>query len=401
MFDDEYTQKIKNQKPSAQLLERTKQEILANSEAKMKRPMFQKMVAAAAAMFIVAAIGLIAWNPQPANAFTFTLSIAEMDMDGVDSEDSSDIDVPDNDAPTNIEAEVDDTDNVDNDEPTAILDVDSDVPVIATLSDLIGNNTENIVVPMLPYGVGGANRPISVWEHWLVFPINLEFTGTNIDRVLYSIENGSFVDGSPTGSFISLLGREVNTGTMGSDFPLHFAVPYLNPPKSVVFTATATFRDGSQEERVVVLDIENVIALSGITPEELPSGTLPQAETGSGYTLTQIQVALQMQFLRGDWGESWPQVISAERVERDRDYIRFEDITPDMPERPPVDLTNSVRYRVAVRFRQSAEDFRIWEELYRDFEPNPFRRDGNYTIMTSYFYFHDVNGEPVQTFVAS
>ena len=42
-----------------------------------------------------------------------------------------------------------------------------------------------------------------------------------------------------------------------------------------------------------------------------------------------------------------------------------------------------------------------WEGLYRDFEPNPFRRDGDYTIMTSYFYFHDVNGEPVQTFVAS
>ena len=387
MFNDEYTQKIMNQKPSAQLIERTKQEILANSGAKVKRPLFQKMIAAAAAVFIIAAVGLIAWNPQPANAFTFALTMSDADIDNFD------YDVP---TTTLIMEE----DSIDNDVTTAILEADSDVPVIAKLSDLIGNVSENFVVPMLPYGVGDTNRPISIWEHWLVFPINFEFTGTNVDRVLYSIENGSFVDGSPIGDFISLLGREINTSAMGSDFPLHFAVPYLNPPKSVIFTAIATFNDGSQEERIIVLDIENVIALSGIILEEMPGQVTPYAGDSSGYTITQIQVALQMQFLRGDWGESWPQVISAERVERDRDYIRFEGTPPDTPERPPIDLTNSVRYRVAVRFRQSQEDFMVWEELYRDFEPNPFRRDGDYTIMTGYFYFHDVNGEPVQTFVA-
>ena len=355
MFNDAYKQKIMNQKPSAELLARTKQEIVANMESKKKRPRFRRMIAAtaAAAVFVVAVFGLMSWNPQTRNAFAIAM----------------------------LEIEVDD-----------------EVPVAINLSDLIGTDAENMIIPMIPHGINDTNRPVSIWEHWLVFPVNLEFTGTNIDSVLYSVENGSFIDGSHTGPYISLLGREVHTGAMGSDFPLQFAVPYLNPPSEVIFTAVATFHDGSREERVMILDIEQVIALSGITLEEMPHAAPPQTGDADGYTIAQIQVALQMQFLRGDWGESWPQVISAERVARDRDYVRLEGLGPDAP---PIDLTNSVRYRVEVRFRQSPEAFTAWEELYRDWEANPFRRDGEYTILASYYYFHDVNGKPVQTFVGS
>ena len=137
-------------------------------------------------------------------------------------------------------------------------------------------------------------------------------------------------------------------------------------------------------------------------PEEAPEPD-PEEETTNGaadtspqagtYTVQQIQAAIQPQFQVGDWGEGNPQVISAERAARDRDYF-----LPDTGG-PQVDLTNAVRYRVEIRFRQSFEDYSAWAESFLDSASNPFRRDGDYTILTDYFYFNDVNGEPEIAFV--
>ena len=117
----------------------------------------------------------------------------------------------------------------------------------------------------------------------------------------------------------------------------------------------------------------------------------PQSET---YTIEQIQAALQQgQFMVGDWGEGNPQVISVQRVERDRDYLFFE------PGATYIDLTNASRYRVEIRFRQSLEGYTMWSEIWQDAESNPVRRDGDYTIVTDYYYFNNVNGEPENAFV--
>jgi len=144
--------------------------------------------------------------------------------------------------------------------------------------------------------------------------------------------------------------------------------------------------------------------------DERPEIILPETETeesdssgeaASGqaqdsiFTIEQIQAALEPQFQVGDWGEGNPQVISAERVTRDRDSITFESSGST------IDLSSSFRYRVAVRYKQSFEDFTLWSSLYDDYPDiaNPFERDGDYTILTEYYYFNDVNGAPVLAFV--
>jgi hypothetical protein len=115
------------------------------------------------------------------------------------------------------------------------------------------------------------------------------------------------------------------------------------------------------------------------------------------FTIEQIQTALQSQFQMNDWGEGNPQVISVERVERDRDSMTFE----GDPNAAPIDLSNSYRYRVAVRFKQSLEAYNMWFDIYSSFETNPYSRDGDYTILTDYYYFNNVNGIPVLVFVMS
>jgi len=128
------------------------------------------------------------------------------------------------------------------------------------------------------------------------------------------------------------------------------------------------------------------------TPDVPPAETTPDLpapqEPPATYTIEQIQVALEPQFSMGDWGEGSPQVISAERLARDRDSIWFE------PSGSDVDLSNAFRYRVAIRFKQSLEGYHQASYGWPDSIPNPFSRDGDYTILTSYYYFNDVNGTP-------
>jgi len=140
-------------------------------------------------------------------------------------------------------------------------------------------------------------------------------------------------------------------------------------------------------ETVAPESAEEADDLSELEGNDL-SDEVPEPESATTFTIEQIQAALQPQFQVGDWGEGNPQVISAEWVERDIDSFYWESAGSY------VDLSNSVRYRVAVRFRQSMEDYTAWSNIWVDFEPNPFSRDGDYTILTEYYYFHDVNGTP-------
>ena len=118
------------------------------------------------------------------------------------------------------------------------------------------------------------------------------------------------------------------------------------------------------------------------------------AQTGS-YTIEQIQQVLENSgaFNVGDFGEGNPIVISAEQVERDRDSINHE------ASGQVFDLTNSIRYKVELKFRQSLEEFNLWYEIYKGADFNPFKRDGDYTILTEHYYFHDVDGEPKLAFL--
>jgi len=134
--------------------------------------------------------------------------------------------------------------------------------------------------------------------------------------------------------------------------------------------------------------LETEAAASETIPQDeddVPDETQEVAET---YTIEQIQIALQPQFQVGDWGEGNPQVISVERVEREVDRFFWESAGSY------VDLSDAVRYRVAVRFRQSIEDYNMWSDIWANAESNPFSRDGDYTILTDYYHFHDVNGNP-------
>jgi hypothetical protein len=119
--------------------------------------------------------------------------------------------------------------------------------------------------------------------------------------------------------------------------------------------------------------------------EDIPDDAQEVAET---YTIEQIQIALQPQFQVGDWGEGNPQVISVQRVEREVDSFFWESADSY------IDLSDAVRYQVIVRFRQSIEDYTMWSEMWADSERNPFSRDGDYSILTDYYHFHDVNGNP-------
>ena len=112
------------------------------------------------------------------------------------------------------------------------------------------------------------------------------------------------------------------------------------------------------------------------------------------YTVEQIQTALQPQFQVGDWGEGNPQVVSVQKVDMDRDNITFESSGIS------IDLTNSSRYQVIIKYKQNLDDFTLWSEIYNDAEINPFRREGDYTIFTGSYYFNDVDGEPELAFVA-
>ena len=82
------------------------------------------------------------------------------------------------------------------------------------------------------------------------------------------------------------------------------------------------------------IDMEDPIEhISGVPEDE------PNQVTAPDYSVEQIQDALRTQFMLGDWGEGNPQVISAQRVPRDRDSMWYE------PSGITIDLSNAVAVR--------------------------------------------------------
>gem|GEM_PF-2202078 len=163
------------------------------------------------------------------------------------------------------------------------------------------------------------------------------------------------------------------------------------------------------------------------TPEPIPEPTVPpspspsptpdpeegngeegngQGENGQGeenidpperYTIEQIQTALEAQFRANALGGRSPQIVAYEQVARDRDSIQIESAEGGTQ---TVDLSNSRRYKVEIRFEQPVDEFNIWEEINRNVEDKPYRRDGRgHTILTDYFYFNDEEGVPVLAFI--
>ena len=153
-----------------------------------------------------------------------------------------------------------------------------------------------------------------------------------------------------------------------------------------------------QEESVIETEKESIQEKQVEKEPESEVKEIEQAEIAQtdSYTIEQIQQVLENSgaFNVGDFGEGNPVVISALQVERDRDSIDLE------ASGQVIDLTNAVRYKVELKFKQSLEDFNVWYEIYKEADFNPFRRDGDYTILTEHYYFIDVNGEPELAFLA-
>ena len=136
--------------------------------------------------------------------------------------------------------------------------------------------------------------------------------------------------------------------------------------------------------RVTALDTANETTPAPGPPPS-PVSTPPAA-----YTIAQIQAALQPQFQIGYWGEVPPQVVSVQRVEREEDTMWFE------PGGAYIDISNSVRYRVEIRFWEFPEEYAERASWWTDADESPpWRRDGDYTILTQYYHFNDENGNPV------
>jgi hypothetical protein len=131
-----------------------------------------------------------------------------------------------------------------------------------------------------------------------------------------------------------------------------------------------------------------------VSEEEEPDGELNNNFVKI-YTIEQIQAALEnypRTFMMGIfYGRISPQVISAEMVERDRDYIR-----PYEGSEERIDLTNSERYRVEIRFLMCYEEYNEW---WTSLDECPYsvtpRWDGEYIIISHYYFFNDLNGDPV------
>ncbi|MCL2827606.1 MAG: hypothetical protein FWD99_02600 [Oscillospiraceae bacterium] len=143
--------------------------------------------------------------------------------------------------------------------------------------------------------------------------------------------------------------------------------------------------------RAATLDATDETTLDA--PEPAPTPTPTPASISAppaAYTIAQIQTALEPQFQIGYWGEVPPQVVSAQRVAREGDTMWFE------PGGAYIDISNSVRYRVEIRFWEFPEEYTERASWWADTdEPSPFHRDGDYTILTQYYHFNDENGNPV------
>ncbi|MDR0248505.1 MAG: hypothetical protein LBI44_02420 [Oscillospiraceae bacterium] len=145
-------------------------------------------------------------------------------------------------------------------------------------------------------------------------------------------------------------------------------------------------------------------SLPAMSPSGDPAPTRPSPSPSDGvsasagreetYTREQILFALRDQLIANGWDPDTSLVVSAQKTERDKDSFYWESAGET------VDLSQSARYLVEVRIVQSEDEYAVLEEIYKDAETNPFRREGDYTFVTDYYYFNDADGEPRLAYVA-
>ena len=124
--------------------------------------------------------------------------------------------------------------------------------------------------------------------------------------------------------------------------------------------------------------------------DEALYGLVSQAVSESSFTIEQLQRAMYPQWNFGGEPDVLDhQIISAQQVERESDYVWFE------PAGEYVDASNAVRYRMEVRHK----DFRIeWHDLGNS-QVYPEEIIGDYIVSVMYNYFVVENGEPELLFV--
>ena len=168
------------------------------------------------------------------------------------------------------------------------MEVQTSEPLTINLSDLIDdtNRNEIIVVTVDAAALqvrGSGDNPFTLHDNVAVLRIDLRSWGTNIESVEYFVDDGFFVDGRfhPEMGGVEILGSEIiiSGNELGDDFSLNFGMrlPDLHSDQITV-SATSTFIDGSQEERIIIIEIAEIEAATGIDSSLLDRNWVEPAE---------------------------------------------------------------------------------------------------------------------------
>jgi len=153
------------------------------------------------------------------------------------------------------------------------MEIETSDPVAVNLADLIDeSNPEGLLVVTVDAAAlevrGSGDNPFTLADNIAVLRFDLRSWGTNIEKVEYIVDDGFFVDGrfhTEMGG-VEILGSEiVITGDeLGDDFSLNFGMrlPDLHSGQITV-SATSTFADGTQAERIIIIEIEEITTRLG------------------------------------------------------------------------------------------------------------------------------------------
>ncbi|MCL2838565.1 MAG: hypothetical protein FWE04_05835 [Oscillospiraceae bacterium] len=154
------------------------------------------------------------------------------------------------------------------------MEIETSDPVAVNLADLIDeSNPEALLVVTVDSAAvevrGSGDNPFTLADNIAVLRFDLRSWGANIEKVEYILDDGFFVDGrfhTEMGG-VEILGSEiVITGDeLGDDFSLNFGMrlPDLHSGQITV-SATSTFTDGTQAERIIIIEMAEVAALVGL-----------------------------------------------------------------------------------------------------------------------------------------
>jgi len=154
------------------------------------------------------------------------------------------------------------------------MEVQTNEPVAVNLADLIDEaNPDGILVVTVDAEAlnvrGSGGNPFTLADNIAILRVDLRSWGTNIESVEYVVDDGFFVDGrfhTEMGG-VEVLGNEIAiTGDeLGDDFSLNFGIrlPDLHSGQITV-SATSTFVDGAQEERIIIIEMAEIATLVGL-----------------------------------------------------------------------------------------------------------------------------------------